>query len=88
MEVKNVTSPRRPIPEDFLLSVVIPVFNEQKTIETVLRRVDALPYCKQVIVVDDGSTDGTRDTLREPACARRIDRVILHDSNSGKGAAL
>ena len=54
MELENPDQRRKPVPEDFLLSVVIPVFNEHRTIEAVLRRVGDVPYRKQVIVVADG----------------------------------
>lgn len=69
-----------------LLSVIIPVFNERATIEEVLRRVQATPFPKEIIVVDDASTDGTREFLRsleDPAI-----RVFYHERNQGKGAAL
>jgi len=68
------------------LSVVIPCFNEAGTIRAVLDRVLAAPFTKEVIVVDDGSTDGTRDLLKTV-----VDRdvvVVLHEANRGKGAAL
>jgi glycosyltransferase involved in cell wall biosynthesis len=68
------------------LSVVVPCFNERATIEEVLTRVLASPWVAEVIVVDDGSTDGTRDLLE------KIDdplvRVFLQPQNRGKGAAL
>jgi glycosyltransferase involved in cell wall biosynthesis len=76
-----------------LLSVVIPCFNEQATIHTCLERVLASPIpggpeALEVIVVDDGSTDGTRERLTQgPALDPRV-RVVLHDRNRGKGAAL
>jgi len=81
---------RTPIPpDDFVLSVVIPVFNELETIELVLDRVAAVPLRKQVIVVDDGSSDGTRERLTEiEKRGGRIDRLVLHERNQGKGAAL
>jgi glycosyltransferase involved in cell wall biosynthesis len=68
------------------LSVVIPVFNEVGTVREVLARVRATPHPKEIIVVDDGSTDGTSDLLRdlkEPGLV-----VIHHERNRGKGAAL
>lgn len=69
------------------LSVVIPVYNEVATVETLLQRVREVPLWLEVICVDDGSTDGTRDLL--PALeGTLIDRLILHDRNRGKGAAL
>ncbi len=71
-----------------VLSVVIPVFNERATVLEILRRVRAADAGapKEIIVVDDGSTDGTREALK--ALAIQDLRVILHDRNRGKGAAL
>jgi glycosyltransferase involved in cell wall biosynthesis len=68
------------------LSVVIPVFNEAGTIRELIRRVRASPAVTQIVVVDDGSVDGTRDVLAGEAGADV--RVILHERNRGKGAAL
>ena len=45
------------------LSIVIPVYNERATVEELLKRVQAVPFDKEIVVVDDGSTDGTRDLL-------------------------
>ena len=71
-----------------LLSVVIPVYNERATLEELVRRVQAVPIEKEIIVVDDGSTDGTREILaRSPMGSPEI-RVLLQDANRGKGAAL
>ncbi len=68
------------------LSVVIPVYNERDTIEELLARVQAVKINKEVIVVDDGSTDGTREVLEAlPAGAVR---VLFQEPNRGKGAAL
>lgn len=68
-------------------SIVIPVFNEAGTIEEILTRVLATPVQKEVIVVDDGSTDGTRERLL--AWRARSDVLVLfHANNLGKGAAL
>jgi glycosyltransferase involved in cell wall biosynthesis len=76
------------IPEGFVLSVVIPVYNERNTIHEILRRVRAVPINKQIILVDDCSKDGTREILqglreREPDLT-----IVFHDVNQGKGAAL
>jgi glycosyltransferase involved in cell wall biosynthesis len=75
-----------PIPAGFKLSVVIPVYNEEQWVRELLRRVRAVPIPKEVIVVDDCSTDGTRAILGE------LDggdvRVIYQEVNQGKGAAL
>jgi len=76
------------IPEDLVLSVVIPVYKEKTTIHEILRRVRAVPIRKEIIVVDDCSTDGTRDILRELERRDGDLKVIYHDRNQGKGAAL
>ncbi len=68
------------------LSVVIPVYNEVGTIREVLERVRAVPIPKEVIVVDDGSRDGTGDALRSLSSPELV--VLYHDKNRGKGAAL
>ncbi|HSH75686.1 MAG TPA: glycosyltransferase family 2 protein [Longimicrobiales bacterium] len=70
-----------------VLSVVIPVYNEVGTVEQLLRRVRDVPVRLEVIVVDDGSTDGTRDLLPRLE-GDLIDRLILRERNAGKGAAL
>ncbi len=76
-----------PLPPDFLLSVVIPVYNEARTIEQVLARVRATELPLEMILVDDGSTDGTREVLQRVALGEDC-RVILHERNQGKGAAV
>lgn len=68
------------------LSVVIPCYNERHTIREVVRRVQASPFAKEIIVVDDGSTDGTRDVLASLAGDNLL--VLYQDRNQGKGAAL
>jgi glycosyltransferase involved in cell wall biosynthesis len=75
------------LPKDFLLSVVIPVYNERPTIDQLLRRVQAVPIPKEVLVVDDGSTDGTREYLAGLPPQENF-RVFFHPMNLGKGAAL
>lgn len=69
------------------LSVVIPIYNEVNTIETLVARVQAVDLEKELILVDDCSTDGTRDRLEGLSRASNI-KVIHHGRNQGKGAAL
>jgi glycosyltransferase involved in cell wall biosynthesis len=76
------------IPKDLTLSVVIPAYNETKTIREILRRVRAVPIRKEIIVVDDCSTDGTREILREMMASDSNLKIVFHDFNQGKGAAL
>src|SRR5262245_20425131 len=76
-----------PIPDGFKLSVVIPVYNEKQWIRELLRRVQAVPIPKEIIIVDDCSTDGTRDILRGLDGVGGV-RVFLQPVNRGKGAAL
>jgi glycosyltransferase involved in cell wall biosynthesis len=66
--------------------VVVPCYNEQGTILTLLKRVADSPWVREIIVVDDGSTDGTRLILADVDSS--IVRVVLHERNQGKGAAL
>jgi glycosyltransferase involved in cell wall biosynthesis len=70
------------------LSVLIPVYNERNTIETILDRVHATPIRKEIICVDDCSTDGTRERLVELHAAGYIDQLILQPQNGGKGRAI
>ena len=72
------------------LSVIIPCYNELATIDAILQAVRASAYPhKEIIVVDDGSSDGTREKLRTQIEPSGIaDRVIYHEVNQGKGAAL
>ena len=72
---------------DPLLSVVMPVYNERTTIDEIIRRVLAVPLRIELIVVDDGSRDGTRDILT--ALAKELNfKLIFQPQNAGKGAAL
>ena len=72
------------------LSVVVPVYNEKQTIGQILARIQKTPYDKEIIVVDDCSTDGTKDILRKLDGEREIPsaRMFYHTVNQGKGAAL
>ena len=78
---------------DFTLSVIIPVFNERLTIRTLIDRVRAVPIRKEIIVVDDASSDGTTDIVRAIAAEGDGDpmnriRALYHAENAGKGAAI
>jgi glycosyltransferase involved in cell wall biosynthesis len=77
------------VPDDLVLSVVIPVYNERNTIHEILRRVRAVSGPKQqIILVDDCSTDGSRTILQELAAAEPGLTIVFHEKNQGKGAAL
>ncbi len=81
--------PRADDPSDDtpLLTVIVPVYNEVATISELLARVISAPYSKQVIVVDDGSTDGTTEALREWQDDPRF-TLLRHEVNRGAGAAI
>jgi glycosyltransferase involved in cell wall biosynthesis len=68
------------------LSILIPIYNERATVLELIRRVQSVPFEKQIIAVDDGSTDGTRELLPEVEKEGVI--VLYHDRNQGKGAAI
>ena len=73
---------------ELVLSVLIPVYNERNTIDRILDEVHAVPVRKQIICVDDCSSDGTRERLLELKAAGRIDILEFHEVNRGKGAAI
>jgi glycosyltransferase involved in cell wall biosynthesis len=77
----------RGILHDPLLSVVMPVYNERATIEEIVARVLAVPLRIQLIIVDDGSTDGTRELLAGLSTRHGV-TIVLQERNKGKGAAL
>ncbi len=70
------------------LSVLIPIYNEHQTIEEVVRRVREVPVDKEIICVDDCSSDGTRDILQRLLDEGLIDQLVLQPKNRGKGAAI
>jgi len=70
-----------------MISVVIPVYNEAKTVRELIARVQSVPLDKEIIIVDDGSSDGTREVLGEFKNREGI-TVLFHEKNQGKGAAL
>jgi glycosyltransferase involved in cell wall biosynthesis len=69
------------------ISLVIPVYNEEKYLSQILNKIIAVNISKEIIVVDDGSTDGTRKVI-EDSLRKKVDKVIYHTFNQGKGAAL
>jgi glycosyltransferase involved in cell wall biosynthesis len=69
------------------LSIIIPVYNEQETLRILISKVEAVDYAKEIILIDDYSTDGTRDILKEYENKEDF-QVLYHDRNKGKGAAL
>lgn len=83
--LSRLTGPK----QDYTLSVLIPVYNERETLQEILARVRDVEIKKEVVLVDDGSTDGTRDLLREQIEGRYPDvKVVYHEKNAGKGAAI
>jgi glycosyltransferase involved in cell wall biosynthesis len=77
-----------PIPDGFKLSVVIPVYNEERWVREVVRRVQAVDIPKEIVIVEDCSTDRTRDILQELEKEHDNLRVFYQPHNQGKGAAL
>jgi glycosyltransferase involved in cell wall biosynthesis len=69
------------------ISVIIPVYNEVRTIDEIISRVQTVPIAKEIIVIDDASIDGTRERLKKIAQAENI-KIFYHERNQGKGAAL
>lgn len=69
------------------LSIIIPVYNEEATVKEIIDRCRALPLDREIVVVDDGSSDGTRDIIGKED---GVDGVVVryHDKNQGKGAAI
>ena len=87
------TGPRRrgrtPIdPKTLTVSVLVPVYNERPTIEALIEQVEAVPIAKEIICVDDCSTDGTAEVLERLLAEGRIHRLVRHPKNRGKGAAI
>src|SRR5277367_2593488 len=73
------------------VSVIVPVYNEAAHVDELLRAIQASPVKKEIIVVDDGSTDGTREKLKALPSAELADHavtIVFHEKNYGKGAAI
>src|SRR5882724_3356360 len=75
-----------PLPANPLLSVVMPVYNERTTVEEIIRRVLAVPLRIELIVVNDGSKDGSKEILDR--LQSELAFTLVHQTNAGKGAAL
>ncbi|RCS46059.1 glycosyltransferase family 2 protein [Bremerella cremea] len=75
------------LPHEFKLSVIVPVYNEADTIATTVSRLMQLPFRTEIVIVEDGSTDGTRDVLARLAHFCDL-KIIYHPRNQGKGAAI
>ena len=73
---------------NLLLTVIVPAYNEAPTVESALRRIRAIALRLEIIVVNDASTDGTREILDALAKKGLVDQVIHHEKNRGKGAAI
>jgi len=96
-EIRNILPLAKPVQEQsrtteccdhkVVVSIIVPAFNERATIAEVLRRLSKVERTLQVIVVDDGSTDGTTDLLRTAAESGNIE-LVVHTVNLGKGAAV
>ncbi|MCB9738046.1 MAG: glycosyltransferase family 2 protein [Deltaproteobacteria bacterium] len=82
------SSASKPTTTDCKLTVVMPCYNEIKTIDIIVGQVLAQPFDIELVIVDDGSKDGTRDALARLAAAHPQIRVLLQEKNQGKGAAL
>lgn len=71
------------------LSIIIPCYNELNTIDKIIKAVNDSPYKnKEIIIIDDCSTDGTRDKLKQIEKTSKVSQVLYHSYNQGKGAAL
>ncbi len=70
------------------LSILMPVYNERDTVEEIVRQVMAVDLEKELIIVDDGSADGTREILKQKIEGQPNVRVVYHEHNQGKGAAI
>lgn len=70
------------------LSVIVPVFNEEKTIETIVDRLQAIPEVSEILIVDDGSTDHTKEILQSRYSSESKIHLLSHERNQGKGYAI
>lgn len=88
-DAPNPADPRRPVRAAPTLSVLVPVFNECRTLPAIIEKLRATPFpCPvEFVIVDDGSTDGSRELLAEMPPSHEL-RILIHERNSGKGAAV
>jgi len=70
------------------LSIIVPVYNEKDTIEEILKKLDKLPIDKEILVVDDGSNDGSRQLISNLKSQISNIKIIFHEKNLGKGGAI
>jgi glycosyltransferase involved in cell wall biosynthesis len=70
------------------LTIIMPVYNELATIDEILRRIKDVGLADEIVIVDDGSNDGTREHLQSIAPSSKLIQLILHEKNQGKGAAV
>lgn len=70
-----------------VVSIIVPIYNEAQHLDELLRAIDASPVAKEIVIVDDGSTDGTREKLLALPPSQRI-TILFHQGNCGKGAAV
>ncbi|MFZ5800780.1 MAG: glycosyltransferase family 2 protein [Candidatus Omnitrophota bacterium] len=69
------------------VSVIIPVFNETTTVQQIIDRILKLDFVRELVIVEDGSTDGTQELLKENPVDQRV-KIFFHEKNSGKGVAI
>jgi len=86
-DVTTVLDTAAQVEKQLAVTVVIPTYNERETLREIVAKVRAVGLHYEIIIVDDGSTDGSREVLRELTELKDV-QVILHDVNCGKGAAL
>src|SRR5690606_193120 len=80
--------PNGNLPTSLTLSVIIPVYNEARTVAALIERVRAVDLTTEIVCVDDASTDGSRDVLQRLKDQGQIDRLVFQSRNRGKGAAV
>lgn len=86
-ETDRLITDHRATPTTCPLSILLPVYNERNTIRQIVERVTALPLYKEILIVDDASTDGTAEIVQQLADLPEV-KVLRHERNRGKGAAL